>query len=386
MKIALPDLLEPEDLTKLLEAWQCRSTVLHARLSPSKFFGLSMDNCFDVLRDARVDRVVVAAHQPAGQDEYVEIRPIHAQAMYSAGLTVCWKVVGLPQFAAFEHDLEQRLRLPGWSCNIYLSPDEDGFSVHYDRHATLIIQLSGAKEWWFSDTPTVPDPLQHFSRYQPPNRDELRHVTLEPGDILFMPPSCWHTARAKDFSLALTFAPRANVGVVLRALDAIWQAAPMPALSPEDCCERGIPARAREYIETELTRVRAAVDELSVENIWSCWFQAFAKPSSSLPTPLPQVLNPVDEFSLPSEYPVSTASRRENGSEQHAVHCNETTINVDTNTLLLINIFREARRLTGDELLRRLGAAVEWPDVVPLLARLVELGILEIHPAEHPSA
>ncbi len=381
MGVALSDLFAPEDVDKLVQAWESHSIRLHARCSPSELFGISIDNCFDVLRRARHDKVVVAAHQPAGGDEYVEVRPIHAEAIYLGGLTVCWKVVELPQFAAFEHDLEQRLRLPGWSCNIYLSPDEDGFSVHYDRHATLIVQLSGAKEWWFSDAPTVPDPLRHFSQYSPPHRDELRHATLEPGDILFMPPSCWHTARAKGSSLALTFAPRDQAGIAKQVLDAIWQPAPTPALSPEDSGELGIPARARKHIEGELARVRAALESLSVDDVWAHWFQTFAKPSTRPSTLSPRELRPTDELSLPSDYPVSTASRHENGTEQRAVHCNDTAVSVDTNTLVLLQILYDVRRLTGEELVRRLGPEVEWADVGPLLGELVNRGILEVYPA-----
>jgi hypothetical protein len=380
MGVVLSDLFTPEDVDELVQVWESHSIRLRARCFPSELFGISIDNCFDVLRRAPLDRVVVAAHQPAGGDEYVEVRPIQAEAIYLAGLTVCWKVVGLPQFTAFQHDLEQRLRLPGWSCNIYLSPDEDGFSVHYDRHATLVVQLSGAKEWWYSDSPTVPDPLQHFSQHSPPHRDELRHATLEPGDILFLPPSCWHMARAKGSSLALTFAPRESVSVAKQMLDTIWQPAPMPALSPEDYGEHGIPARARRHIEGELARMRAALEKLSVDDVWAHWFQIFAKPSPS-PSPLPpRELRPTDELSLPSDYPVSTASRHDDGLEQRAVHCNGRAVSVGANTLVLLQIFFEVRRLTGEELVTRLGPEVAWADVGPLLGELVERGILEVYP------
>ncbi len=385
MGVALSDLFAPEEFEKFIQAWESHSICLRARCSPSELFGLSIDNCFDVFRRAKVGMFVFAAHQPAGDDEYVEARPIYAESLHSAGLTVCWKRVELPQFAAFEHDLEQRLRLSGWCCNAYLSPDNDGFAIHYDRHATLIIQLSGAKEWWYSDAPTVSDPLQLFKQYSPPHRDELRHTTLEPGDILFMPPSCWHTARAKGHSLALTFAPRDSVRVANQALDSIWQATPMPALSPEDFGENGIPARARKHIEGELARARAAIEKLSVDDVWAHWFQTFARPSSRPSPPPSRELRPTDELSLPSDYPVSTASRPNNGSEQRAVHCNGTAVSIGTNTLVLLQIFFEARRLTGEELVGRLGPEVEWADVGPLLGELVELGILEVYPADHPT-
>lgn len=381
MAVALSDLLAPGDFDTLVESWESHSVLLRAQCAPSELFGLSIDNCFDVLGRARLDRVVVAAHQPTGGDEYPEIRPAHAEAMHRTGLTVCWKVIGLPQFAEFEQDLEQRLRLPGWSCNAYLSPDNDGFSIHYDRHATFIVQLSGAKEWWYSESPTVPDPLKHFAHYPPPPRDTLRHVTLESGDILFMPPSCWHTARAKGASLALTFAPRESVGITKQTIDAIWQAAPMPALAPEDFGEQGIPHRARKHIEQELARARAALNELSVDKVWAQWFLSFAKPSVKQSDHSLRELHPKDELSLPTDYPVSTAVSEKNGTEQRAIHCNGTAVAIDPNAQILLQKVFESRSLTGEELVRQLGAAIEWTDIAPLLGELVELGILQAKPA-----
>jgi hypothetical protein len=318
-------------------------------------------------------------------DEFPEIRPVHAEAMHRAGLTVCWKLVGLPRFIEFEQDLEQRLRLPGWSCNVYCSPDNDGFAIHYDRHATLIIQLSGAKEWWYSESATVPDPLKHHAHYTPPSRESLNHVTLEPGDILFMPPSCWHAARAKGSSLALTFAPRDSVGITKQILDATWQAAPMPALAPEDFGQQGIPQRARNHIEKELARARAALDELSVDDVWAHWFLNFAKPSPRAPRRAARRLLPSDELSMPADYPVSTASTQKNGAEQRAIHCNGTAVSIDPNAHVLLQKVYESRKLTGEELVKQLGSAIEWTDISPLLGELVELGILESNADRRPA-
>ena len=380
MTVAISDLLMPADFDRLVHAWEIHSVRLRARCAPSELFGLSIDNCFDVLSRAHLDRVVVAAHQPGGGDEYAEVRPVHAKAMHRADLTVCWKVVNLPQFDELVQDLEQRLRVPGWSCNVYLSPDSDGFSIHYDRHATLIIQLSGAKEWWYSESPTVPDPLKHFLQYSPPPRDELSHVTLEPGDMLYMPPSCWHTANAKGFSLALSVAPRDGVGIIKQVLDATWQPAPMPALAPDDFGEHGIPHRAREHIERELVRARALLNELSVDAVWAHWFLNFAKPSSRRPHQLPRELHATDELSLPAEYPVSTALSEKNGIEQRAIHCNGTAVSIDLNAQVLLQRVFQSRRLTGEELVKQLGSTIQWTDISPLLGELVNLGILEANP------
>lgn len=107
--------------------------------------------------------------------------------------------------------------------NAYMSPNGHGFALHIDDHPVFILQVEGMKRWWFSPEIGVPEPVRGFQF--PPDRDVLkapwgvfqrpdesafREITLEPGDVLYLPPGTWHKARAVGFSLALTLASSAR--------------------------------------------------------------------------------------------------------------------------------------------------------------------------------
>ena len=69
--------------------------------------------------------------------------------------------------------------------NAYLTPrSASGLRTHRDEHDVFVVQLDGAKEW------TV---------------DGLGDVVLEPGDVLYIPAGCDHSAvTTEDLSLHLT--------------------------------------------------------------------------------------------------------------------------------------------------------------------------------------
>lgn len=69
--------------------------------------------------------------------------------------------------------------------NAYLTPSSaSGLRTHHDEHDVFVVQLDGAKEW------TV---------------EGLGDVALEPGDVLYIPAGCDHSAvTTEDLSLHLT--------------------------------------------------------------------------------------------------------------------------------------------------------------------------------------
>jgi bifunctional lysine-specific demethylase and histidyl-hydroxylase MINA len=94
-------------------------------------------------------------------------------------------------------------------ANAYLSPpDAQGFSIHYDPHDVLVLQLDGHKNWRIYKRlvafPIVP-PSEATLRQDPgPVKLEL---LLAPGDLLYIPRGFLHEARTKsESSLHLTLA------------------------------------------------------------------------------------------------------------------------------------------------------------------------------------
>lgn len=108
--------------------------------------------------------------------------------------------------ARCEVELEFPIRV-----NSYLTPAKSrGFSRHYDTHDVLVLQVSGSKTWQVYDNPL---PLPHEEQTYVPALGEqarlLAEVTLQPGDVLYLPRGFIHGASANEHSsLHLTIGMR----------------------------------------------------------------------------------------------------------------------------------------------------------------------------------
>jgi mannose-6-phosphate isomerase-like protein (cupin superfamily) len=96
----------------------------------------------------------------------------------------------LPDVADLAATLQLKFRQPV-QANIYITPAQnDGFKAHTDPHDTLIVQLVGAKRWWLeSGAPGRPG-----ARPDRPDRD----LTLNEGDVLYIPAGVAHAAHAES--------------------------------------------------------------------------------------------------------------------------------------------------------------------------------------------
>jgi ribosomal protein L16 Arg81 hydroxylase len=140
------------------------------------------------------------------------IRPVDAEDLYKAGATIC--ALGLERASSGLHELVTDIR----SCinyrgvvslKGYLSPDGGGFAPHHDTSVTTTLQIEGSKTWWFSRRPIEYFPLANTPSPLPKNTlaklDEVGYdsTTLNPGDVLCLPPGTIHWASATGVSLAL---------------------------------------------------------------------------------------------------------------------------------------------------------------------------------------
>ncbi|HYN34309.1 MAG TPA: cupin domain-containing protein [Ilumatobacteraceae bacterium] len=117
-------------------------------------------------------------------------------------------------------------------ANCYLSPvGSTALARHCDGHEVFVLQIEGSKAW---------------------RVDELGDVTLEPGDVLYIPRGTWHEASAQNqFSLHLT------IGV----LAATYRAALRRALDrlPGGQLDRPLPLRfASDPDQLDVTRAQIA--------------------------------------------------------------------------------------------------------------------------------
>ncbi|MFB7534587.1 cupin domain-containing protein [Streptomyces sp. NPDC056178] len=98
--------------------------------------------------------------------------------------------------ARLAEDLERTFRTDV-RANVYASwTPTEGFGVHWDDHAVLVVQLDGAKRWRLFGQ-TRPAPLYRDTELPPePPSDPLADLVLHPGDLLYVPRGWWHSASA----------------------------------------------------------------------------------------------------------------------------------------------------------------------------------------------
>ena len=111
--------------------------------------------------------------------------------------------------------------------NLYLSPKKSkGLSPHFDTHDVFVLQIEGSKEWKIHK-PFQKVPL--LGSFQPVIQEDnlpkvLHSITLEEGDLLYIPRGFIHHAETFDsFSLHITLGiyPSQWFDLIVNALSAI---------------------------------------------------------------------------------------------------------------------------------------------------------------------
>jgi ribosomal protein L16 Arg81 hydroxylase len=175
--------------------------------------------------------VITGEHgAPASQ----RISPARMYQLYEQGTTICANVSQNRHTKGILSALAQRLGMSTENsfAKLYGSAkDGGGFPIHWDQHSTFVVQLSGAKRWFFEKSPGVVDPkgsggldADGVARYastkivdapmkpdgthaRVPKRDALEIVELSVGDCLYLPPGTWHRGEAIGHSLAVSLSP-----------------------------------------------------------------------------------------------------------------------------------------------------------------------------------
>ncbi|MDK2123898.1 cupin domain-containing protein [Parachitinimonas caeni] len=108
------------------------------------------------------------------------------------------------------YQCEADLHVP-FRSNIYLTPAQSqGFAQHWDTHDVLILQVHGKKTWQVFDSPmALPHEAHKFDSSWTGKANLLAEITLEPGDVLFLPRGFVHSASTSDgTSLHITIGMR----------------------------------------------------------------------------------------------------------------------------------------------------------------------------------
>jgi len=393
----------------LAEYWEKQA--LHVRGTPNKFARLFDQERFDqALLRANFDKRAPASfgirafwRNRHGLYAAIEIQPDQVREAFASRSTICVNDIsagdaGLARFAAH---IKRQLNLSSpvyFSC--YLSPEGEGLDTHYDaRHAT-ILQLSGRKLWRYSRHPAMPYPPRNVIIEQDgrarhadgrparevsaPDESQFEEVLLEPGDILYLPPGCWHNAKASgETSLALTLSCSTSgfMGMLAPELERVlqqrveWRTFVPAALTAQT--EGGeMPVEARRFISARLAELqellgKLAGDETELERLWRRAITsspALARSGQALTTPL----KPEDVLLRTEPYPLTYTVRQGPGAVSAVyVYGNSTEVTVPGEALPLVRAISSRQRFTAAEVEQWAGTSLEhaWEVLKTFVAR-----------------
>jgi len=288
--------------------WEKRTCVIHHK-DPRRFVHLlSREQFMD--EEVRHCRVLRGAYlDPQGWPSEVKIRPGQAKKVFESGMTVAASMLRESgEMKAFLDSFRDCMFGVAPHFNAYYSPDRKGYSVHFDAHPVWFLQIDGSKHWYLGRKPVVRNPPMTLGF--PPDREVLRlpwisvnkpllddpqqfmPVTLEPGDVAYMPPGTWHRASARGYSLALTLAS-AHIsaadlvcGVLRDSLSAPQFSALMERVGGIAAAARGgdgaLSADLEKVLAERLAAVKDLVSRIRVEDLRRKFAQLAALPTEDL--------------------------------------------------------------------------------------------------------
>ncbi|SEL42903.1 JmjC domain-containing protein [Halomonas daqiaonensis] len=300
----LRHLLGPVGVDEFVSEYAGKQALL-IKGQPDKFAHLDMDEerFLEAAErfPAEYERLKTMLNVVGETEQYMHIGPEQLRPLYRAGMTVCCTALSdaIPQLAAFAEGIRLALGVPDMRFNSYLSPHGSGFDVHYDAQPIFLVQLQGAKHWWYAREPVRPIPTALSSAWDcKPERDELEYCLLETGDVLYLPAFTWHHAQAEGASLGITLGPKGlhNQPLVMALND--WHFGRgwpkdqlMPMLDPAKVPGAEVPDTAREYLQHLLHELRGFAQDLTVDDLWVYWRNEVNTPKG--PLLAPGALHPV---------------------------------------------------------------------------------------------
>lgn len=217
-----------------------REPLLLRRRSPDHYRGLFSLDAFDDFLSAQAlhfTRVfAVDAKRRIQGEEFsdhegrVDVRRLYQLFGEGATLVIDKMHEYFPQIAALCRSFEQTLECP-FEANMYLTPaNSQCFAAHHDSEDVYILQLAGSKCWrlW---APLIELPLhhQHSYGYGEELGAPLHELTLNAGDLLYLPRGTPHEVRSLDeISLHITLAPQVYTWsqVITRAMEQVFMSDP----------------------------------------------------------------------------------------------------------------------------------------------------------------
>lgn len=174
--------------------------------------------CFQNGRELHPNNYLTVATTRRGQNlQMADMRKL-ARLMQS-GCTLVLDTVG-----TFDPTMEVTCRAWQWwshelvQVNAYLATqDTAGFTLHWDDHDVLIVQLAGEKDWEVRGRSRPVPMYRDAAQNRTPSEDVIWSGTLSAGEVMHIPRGYWHQATriglGDGFSLHVTFGFVRRTGV-----------------------------------------------------------------------------------------------------------------------------------------------------------------------------
>jgi ribosomal protein L16 Arg81 hydroxylase len=153
--------------------------------------------------------------------------PENIYELFRTGSTVTWNSVNhfLPSVRRLLDSITAGMAAPGEVVAFLTPARNEGFSPHHDPVDVFVVQIEGTKAWRLWDTPAERDGGRAtFTEEQ--IGEPAVEVTLEPGDVLYMPYNTPHAAAAREevsLHLSVTIEPRRWRDLLRETVDRLVQ-------------------------------------------------------------------------------------------------------------------------------------------------------------------
>lgn len=107
------------------------------------------------------------------------------------------------------YDIENTLNYPT-DAHIYFAANDEcqqGFPPHWDWSHNLIVQVEGTTQFLLWDVVATGDEERTTEKI---DKEPIFDVTMEPGDIIFVPAKYWHQAISLTKRLSISFPSNPN--------------------------------------------------------------------------------------------------------------------------------------------------------------------------------